>query len=357
MPEDAHLANVLDIVENYFRPEVNLLAAERLLGPFTEDDLEFTEWSQVKRKCTSLEWNEENTREFSARAKEIVESGVTRISESYFDVTSPSNPTISDITDELNRNRLHEQESIGDVEGISDVSLSDLAGSSNSQPGQSGRQTYREGFQYTVDESSLSGSFTYTDISREIAPNGDVRRLIREGSIPFRVLPDDELLISETTSVIKVQKTKSIFKKHTQIDLVVCGNITADPEEGAMQMDRFRNSFPRGEDAPEDEPAILGTDEVKLYNPNAEGQNDVKSMDLEGNNIAGHPYITERLEEGWLVKGITSTVDFEGSIFEVTVAGSQTMGYAKVEGVGEYDRGRRLIDNVRDRYLQYLRTR
>ncbi|WP_306056950.1 hypothetical protein [Natronococcus wangiae] len=359
MPESQsanHTINVLDVIENYVRGEVPLAGAERIFEEFTGDRPSFSKWEEVSNTARDINWTGDKVREFVAIAKEVVDEGVTRIPESYFDITEIT--TLEGITSELDRNLLGEQSGLtlsDEVSELADVDLRTL-NSDSERPGRSTISDVREGFDYNVDDGEVTGRFVYTDVQREITPNGQIERLVSEGSIPFRILPQLNLLIVETTAVIDVQKTKSIFNKNTNMDLIVCGDITAVYEDAPEMMDAFRSSF-ADEDGEPDEPKVLGTDIVQLYNPHGESENEVKKIDLEGNNIAGHPLIQERLDEDYIIKGLTTTIDFEDSIFEVSVAGTGTMGYAKIEGVGEYEKGQRLMKEVRTRYLRHLRTR
>ncbi|NUC72516.1 hypothetical protein HTZ84_09380 [Haloterrigena sp. SYSU A558-1] len=286
--------------------------------------------------------------------KEVVDEGVTRIPESYFDITEIT--TLDGITSELDRNLLGEQNGLSLSDEVSELADVDLTQLNTEQPGRSAVSDARHGFDYEVDGDTITGRYVYTDVQRDITPNGQVERLVSEGSIPFRIIPHLNLLIVETTSVIDVQKTKSAFNKNTNMDIVVCGDITAVYEDAPEMMDTFRSSF-ADQDGDPDEPKVLGTDVVQLYNPHGDSENEVKKIDLEGQNIAGHPLIEERLEDDYIIKGLTTTIDFEDSIFEVAVAGTGTMGYAKIEGVGEYEKGQRLMNEVRSRYLRHLRTR
>ncbi|TYL37432.1 hypothetical protein CV102_17650 [Natronococcus pandeyae] len=128
------------------------------------------------------------------------------------------------------------------------------------------------------------------------------------------------------------------------------------PNEASEKMDAFLDSFSEDRDRQEDEPVKYNTDNVKLHNPEASGSGDIKKIDLDGDDIAGHELIEEQTEEGdYIIKGLTTRVNYKNEFFNVTVMGGEKMAYAKVEDVGDLELGKELMADIQDRYMEHFR--
>jgi hypothetical protein len=99
----------------------------------------------------------------------------------------------------------------------------------------------------------------------------------------------------------------------------------------------------------------LEINRVQMFNPETEQEEQLKKIDFEGNNIENHPNIRERRNNGWVMRGLTTRVEYQNAIFDVTIGGNDVMGYVKVEDIGDYDQGQELIQEIRERFLEYLR--
>jgi hypothetical protein len=206
---------VLQVIREYIRPKATLTNMAQIHAQLTGGREDFTRWDDVETTYYNMTWDEENFNSFLMASKEIVEGGVDKITESYFDIVEPEEFDIEDIKFELDANLLD-----NDAD-----------------------RTEREGFRYEVtDDGILRGTYYYTNINLDITSQGEVDRLITEESIPFRINPDERLLVAESTYPAYVQKIQGIFND-TGFSVVVSGNLTSYPEQADERIQAFLNSF------------------------------------------------------------------------------------------------------------------
>ncbi|TYL37435.1 hypothetical protein CV102_17670 [Natronococcus pandeyae] len=97
---------------------------------------------------------------------------------------------------------------------------------------------------------------------------------------------------------------------------------------------------------------------IQLVNPR-DSQSAISEMSIQGStasdNLLSEPEVGERIDDGWLVKGVEFTVEYENEIFSVTVSGSDVMAYSKIENVADRMKGMMLMDVIRGYFLDNLR--
>lgn len=103
------------------------------------------------------------------------------------------------------------------------------------------------------------------------------------------------------------------------------------------------------------EPKLVDIKEIKLYNPERDDKEYIEKVDIEGDNLAGHEYIEDLQDDGYVTRGFTARVKFENELFDIAFSGSDMMGYAKVEDIGDYSKAQRLMDDIRGRYMDFFR--
>ena len=325
--QSSPLDRVIRVISEFVEENGHLLTMERIHRNFFDEDVEFVSWSEVYEDYRNRDWTDEKARDFVRLSKEIVE-GVDDIPETYFKIVEPDNITLDLVVSELSEHPYNEN---GD-----------------------GKE--RDGFEFDVIDGVVDGRYIYTDIDTVVTYSGGVDDYISEGAVEFRIDPKKDLLILESTSVINVQKLKSYIKK-TDLLPVVCIDLTSRPDSAVERINSFIDSFPEDVDA--SGPSLLQVDQVTMHNPTEKESGDdddtyLDKLDFEGRNIRGHPDIQDHLSKGWIMKGLVAAVQFENSIFEVSVSGNQVMGYAKVGSVKDYDKGERLIKKIRNRYLEHI---
>lgn len=188
-----------------------------------DPDLSFTSWAQVEEEYENIEWDQDLFDKFLLTAKKYVDGGLERISESYFQIKQPKNPTTEWLVGELEKNTYDED--------IPDEKEPD-------------------GFQYDVIQRDgtdiVQASYVYTDVKTDISATGKVRSRVSETAIDFRILPSQSLIIVESTYPPDVQKMKGVFGK-TDLAAVVCGDLTSNYDEANERVEAFRRSFPEAE--------------------------------------------------------------------------------------------------------------
>lgn len=320
------------ILNSYLRPDpgVHLISAERIYRNLTgEDEVNFSEWSQAEEKFKELDWDSEKIREFAELSKQVAQGGETRRSETYFNIVDPDEINAEYIDNEFSRQQYNP-----DAEG-----------------------TEKDGFKWSHESDTIEGQYVYTDVNTELLFNGDVKDLESDGFIEFRVKPEEKLVILESTSVVDVQKTKGYFGRKTNMELSVCGPLTVYPDDAVEMVNDFLDEFEEGVPDPDsDEPGLLQIDEVRLHYPNEdESDESLESISFEGDDIGGHTDVADRLSSGWIIKGFSGPINYKNTNFEMTIAGTGMMAYAKVEGSTDQRKASDLLEIIRDRYMRTLR--
>lgn len=208
---DEEVVQVREVIGEYIRPNGTLNTMNRIHKQFTGEVEEFSKWQEVEKMYISKEWDEEKVRDFALTSKEIIESGVDELAESYFDILN------KDIDAELIESKL-EANKVSEGDG--------------------------SGFRYTShDDGTFSGVYFYQTLDVDVTSNGIIERLTTEKSVAFRVDPENNLVIAETTYSPLVQKLGGVFRNELDIPVGVCGDITALPEQAKGRVSSFLDTF------------------------------------------------------------------------------------------------------------------
>jgi len=107
-------------------------------------------------------------------------------------------------------------------------------------------------------------------------------------------------------------------------------------------------------------PELLAVDEIDLFNPETGEEDRLKKINLEafeGTNILDHDVVEERISGSWIPRGLTAKVQYRGAIYTIKIAGTDTMGYVKIEDIANISDARDLMDELRGRFLEHFRLR
>lgn len=328
----SHEERVESILLEYLKnsPSVHLISARRIYRNLTGDEIEFSQWGDAVEEFQELEWDGERIRELAELSKQVAQGGETRRSETYFNIVEPTDISVDYIVDEFSRQPY--------------------------DPEMSGQE--RDGFKWDIEENWIEGQYIYTDVDTELSFSGDVKNLESEGFIEFRVHPEQNLVILESTSVVDVQKTKGYFGRKTNLEISVCGPLTTYPDDAVEMVNNFLDTFEEGRQDPDsDEPGLLQIDEVRMHYPHSDTEDEpLEGIDFKGDDIGDHPDVAERISNGWIIKGFSAPIDYKNYQFVLTVAGTGTMAYAKVEGSSlDQRKASELLEIVRERYMDTLR--
>ncbi|WP_459988040.1 hypothetical protein, partial [Natrinema sp. JCM 9743] len=302
-------SRIIELVENYVRPGSHLLTAERIHKNVFEEEIDFTRWEQVVNRYEQRSWTVEEAKEYARQAKQIVEDSSSAIPESYFTIVEPEDLSVSRVKEELNRIEY--------------------------DPDASGEE--KEGFEYKYigEEDLIDGRYVFVDVESTITYSGELKELTREDAFEFRISPDDNLLIIESTKVTDIQKAKSYFGKKTNFNIDIKGDLTRyqDPEVPVEKIDDFRNSFYSDrEDAPDSEPVLLQVDDIQLTDPTIsedEQEEMIEQINFEGKNIADHKEVRGYIEDEWIIKGFEAPVFYDGDLYSLKISGNEVMGYVR----------------------------
>lgn len=204
------------VVHEYIQRKKGLFTMEDIHHRVFGEDVTFTTWKSVDEKYAEVDWDSNTFEEFLLTTKQVVDGGLDRISESYFDIMKPENLTVNRATSELDQNPYDE------------------TASSDQEP---------SGFEYEVDDGVIHVRYIHTDVTTDISPTGQVKDLVSEDSINFRIHPDKQLIVVESTYPPDVQTMKGVFRKQTEFATTVCGNLTTDFEEANSKVKQFQDSF------------------------------------------------------------------------------------------------------------------
>jgi hypothetical protein len=91
-----------------------------------------------------------------------------------------------------------------------------------------------------------------------------------------------------------------------------------------------------------------------LFNTN-EREEDIEKIDYQGKSLSGNDTIQERIDGGYITRGFTAKVWFNGEQFDISFSASEMMGYAKVENINDYNEASELMNKIRKKYMKHLR--
>ncbi|MES3161073.1 MAG: hypothetical protein PPP55_05825 [Halorubrum sp.] len=106
-------------------------------------------------------------------------------------------------------------------------------------------------------------------------------------------------------------------------------------------------------DQDDDVPRLEAIEEVMLYNAGSDDEQ-IERIDCEGSSLLEHDIIRDRLDEDYVMRGLSATVWFNGDPFVIAFSGSDMMGYAKVEEIQNYPKASVLMDDLRGRFLEHF---
>jgi hypothetical protein len=322
---------VINLIEQYIRPTNNLLTMERIHKNVFEEKVEFTRWEHVFNKYRGYDWTSDEIKNFVRISKQIVENSSASISESYFRIIEPDDISVEYVSNELDRTPYKQ-----DAEGEE-----------------------KEGFVYEVNDGVIEGRYVYVDVETEVYYSGDTEDLVKEGAIEFRLIPEQKLLIVESTRVSDIQKAESYFQKKTNLEIKVCGDLTVyrDTDEPVRRIDSFRESFSESREEADDEPVLLRIDNIQLRDPTVSEDPDdetIEKIDFDGRSLAEHEEVRDYTDDGWIIKGFEAPVFYNGNNYDLKMSGNEVMGYVRIKNVNDFEQGRKLVDKLRHRYLEHI---
>lgn len=148
---------IIEVVKEYIRQKEGLRTMEKIHQRVFDEDKTFSTWSSVIDEYSSLEWNEELKQEFMLTSRNLVEGGLDRIPETYFDIKQPR-----DLSNSWIHNQFTDKES-------------DEATDSE--------------FRYEVRDGIFHVVYVYSNSDLSITTTGKVIRQSSEDTIQFRIDP------------------------------------------------------------------------------------------------------------------------------------------------------------------------
>lgn len=325
----------INVIEDYIQRKKGLTTMEDIHRRVFDKKPDFSTWGSVTEQYEEIEWDEDTFEDFLLTSKQLVEGGLDRISEAYFELKKPKDLTVDRVQAEFDQHPY-------DEDGT--------------------RDEEHDGFRYNVrDDGVVQATYVYTDVKTNVTTAAEVEKLVSENSIHFRIDVDNRLAIVESTYPPHVQKMKGVFRRKTDFAAIVCGSLTSNYSEANERVEAFRDSFEEIEpgeieyDEEESEPKLIDVKSVKLHNPEHSEDERIDKIDVEGDDLADHPLIDQRLDEGYIMRGLVARMKFENELFDIAFSGSDMMGYAKVEDIGDYAKGQRLMEDIRGRYMEHFR--
>lgn len=329
----------IHVIEDYISRKKGLNAMQSIHRRTFDEPQEFSTWQSVEEMYADIEFTSDTFEDFLLNSRQVVKGGLERISESYFRVQKPENLTVEKAEAELNAFLYEERKN-------------DM----NEEP---------DGVRYERGEGkTIHASYIHTDVDTDITATGEIEERVSEGAVSFRIEPDEQLIVVESTYPPDVQRMKGVLGRDIDIAATVCGNLTAHADEANKRVDEFRESFPEveyveGADGrvkhgdEDDTPKLEDIEAIKLFNPGEEKEQ-IEKIDYSGQNLAEHPYIQERQDDGYIIRGFSAKVWFNGEPLTVAFSGSDMMGYAKVEDIGDYIVAKNLMGVLRNRYMDHF---
>ena len=191
---------ILDLIDQYVEPHkdgnvlVLKMAHENVFG----ESPDFETFADAREEYRNKSWGDKEFKRFVAEVKRAIEGNPAMLPETYFIITKPQNPSLKTIKKQLDERQY--------------------------DPTKTGEE--RAGFQYREVDDEIDGRYIYVDVDTSASYSGDVNKPVTESAVEFRINPSRNLLIIESTSIVKVQKSKSIFRRKTGLDIQVAGDLT-----------------------------------------------------------------------------------------------------------------------------------
>jgi hypothetical protein len=307
---------VIDLIEQFIKPNLHLVAMERIHRNFKDEERKFDNWEEVVDLYSDYSWNADKIGEFTSIVKQIRDTGSLNIRETLFKITNEEE--FDNIISELERNPYNP-----DVEAAA-----------------------REGFQWEILEDKITGRYIHVDVRTEINHTGEMVELVEEGSISFEVLRDPSggtpLISVHSTSVIDVQKFKSIIRRKVDFDISVYADFSTYPDS-TERIHRFLN------DIVEDNLRITRVDKISL---SGAAEQEELGIELEGVDILNTPEVDRYLEDNWEIKSLEAVVRYgDNEILSLRFAGSEVMCYLALEGITDHDKGQEAMDILREHFV------
>jgi hypothetical protein len=173
----------------------------------------------VKGEYVDRYWEQEVFDRFIQKTQQVADGGEKRIPETYFNIVEPGSVTVDEIIDDFEDQQFNED----------------------------ARGEERAGFKYSVfdDDNEVRATYVFVNEEKKLTASGEVDHLVTEKSVGYRIHPDEQLLIVESTYPPDVQRTKKIFRVHTDMTVTVLGNIPANYSEAEGKIGEFLDTFER----------------------------------------------------------------------------------------------------------------
>ncbi|MCF2208643.1 hypothetical protein KVP02_13455, partial [Halobacterium salinarum] len=294
---------------------LTLLGAERLQRSLEEEkEVSFQRWDEVAEYYRQKEWSKKEVRKFSRLAKDFVERGSTSISEAYF-LLSNGEYNRDHILAELDRFP-YDKEAKGQA---------------------------REGFQYErMDDGSIVGQYIEADIKTDLSWSGELIEMVSERSVGLEIDPNTHLLIVKSTSIIDVQKVRSIFSK--KIDLEISPLSQLAKENLDQRVDSFFEEIGSSK-----ERDLVRIDSItpRQEDPKSE----IRKIELKGDDVYQSLPVKEKLESGCVIQNATGLVRYDDETFKIKIGLSERMSYTKIEDIQTYIKGKKLMNELRKIFI------
>lgn len=313
-----------DIIEEFISPRGTLTDMQNIHRQVTGEREDFNRWDNVKDLYGTIDWDEEKFDEFLKAAKTRIEESMDELPETYFNILQPREVSTDFICNVLERQQWVEDE---DTDGF----------------------TFRR-----REDGIVVGEYIYTTIDIDITQDYQVRSFPNRKNIPFRIEPDTELIILDTTYSPYVGKFKKVMNDFNGVQIDICGDVTQLKDRANELYEDFVSDLDNLDGG---ESVIERINEVKMYNPDTESDDPIKKIDYMGGDtgdVFGDDEIEDKKSEGWIIRGLSAKLNHQGLKYEVTVAGNKRMGYVKLENIGDYDAGTDLIIQLRELYMDHF---
>ena len=318
-PQDLE-KQVQKVIRDYVMQKGHMLAMKQIHEEFMDEEADFESWDHAVEFYTSLEWDRKKLSDFLSICKRVVEESKGTFSDTYFRIVNVDDP--EDLIEDFDQRR-YSPDAVGES---------------------------REGFRYEQEGNSIEAGYIYVDIKTEVTHGGNIQDLLTEGSIRFTVDFEKNLLLLHSTSVIQVQKLKSIIQQHTSAELIVYYQPSQQIESG---IDRFNILLTRLEEAGID---VREATSIRLTDPSEDEASTISELEYHGefeseDSIGLHPAIEEKIHEGWYINRVDLKVLYDNEVMSVTIAGSNIMSYTKVNDYTRVKSGKEVRDILREIFI------
>lgn len=308
------------IVQEYLKGTVTLASVSEIYESITDNEEDFGRWDKAAKECSDIDWSSNPYSEFRELARKAVEAERDTTSESYFQ---------SDSIAQLSGSRL--LRILSDGMWFSDSAI--------------------ETFNPQEVGGVIRGELVYDKPTTSISRDYTVRKFSRKRAVEYEMDKSDGV-VRVSSAGSKAQRLRGILNNKVGLKVDILGNLTTLPNQANDKVQNFQDEFNGGI---ANDIAVKRYNKANLYSPNIQTQ-EIENLNYKARrgDILDNPEIKDRLDNGWIVQGFTMQVGYKSNNYEISVAGTRQISYARVDKISNYYHGKEIMEILQKCFLKHF---